>query len=77
LDFGAALWTSSVEAQCAVLTSLYQRSSATLASARLGLFWLPLSQSYAWPAAVLVDELDAGGFEGAPDDVKRRAPRLA
>ena len=28
-------------------------------------------------AAVFIDKLDAGGFEGAPDDVKRRAPRLA
>jgi hypothetical protein len=31
-DFGAALWTSSIELQWAVLMSLYQRSSAIRAS---------------------------------------------
>src|SRR6516164_6450641 len=31
-DFGAALWTSSIELQCAALMSRYQRSSATRAS---------------------------------------------
>jgi|SRR5579859_1677558 len=31
------------------------------------LLLLRLSKPYAWPAAVLVDELDPGGFQGASD----------
>jgi hypothetical protein len=38
---------------------------------------LPLSQPDAGTPTVLVDELDTGGFESAPNDVKRRATRLA
>jgi hypothetical protein len=34
--------------------------ATTVALLILALLGLPLSQSYAWPAAVLVDELDAG-----------------
>ena len=34
---------------------------------------LTLSQTDPWPAAILVDELDAGGFAGLPYHDKRRA----
>ena len=37
---------------------------------------LPLSQPHPGTAAVFVDELDAGRFKGAPNDVKRRVTRL-
>ena len=43
----------------------------------LTLLLLPLSQPDTRSAAVLVDELYAGGFESVPNDVKRRATRLA
>ena len=42
----------------------------------LALFRLPTSQPYAWSAAVLVDELDAGGLERTADHVKRGTPRF-
>jgi hypothetical protein len=38
---------------------------------------LPLSQSHTGTPAVLLDELDAGRFQGAANDVKRRTTWLA
>ena len=40
------------------------------------LFLLPLSQPHSWAAAIFIDELDAGGFESAPNDFKGRTTRL-
>ena len=40
--------------------------SALHRSRGLAFFLLPLSQSYAWPAAVLVDEFDVGCFSIKP-----------
>jgi hypothetical protein len=44
------------------------------------LSWLlvgSLAEPNPWPAPVLIDELDAGGFESTPDDIDGRAARLA
>jgi hypothetical protein len=40
------------------------------------LFWR-LSKAHTWSATVLVDELDASGFERMTNDVQRCTPRLA
>jgi hypothetical protein len=45
-------------------------------AALLSLFRLPLSQSDTRATTVLVDELDAGAFESAPNYLKGRATRL-
>ena len=45
-------------------------------SALLALFLLAFAKADASPAAVLVDEFDACGFECAPNDIEGRATRL-
>jgi hypothetical protein len=36
-----------------------------------------LAKANAWSTTVRVDELDAGGFKRAPNDLPRRSPRFA
>jgi hypothetical protein len=47
-----------------------------LSTIALPFFLLALAQPHARSAAVLVDELDAGGFECAPNDIQSCTTRL-
>jgi len=75
-----------LERWCYAVTSRYCRTASSrghrlrglqlLGVALLASLQLPLAQPHPGAAAVFVDKLHAGRFEGASNDIKRRAARL-
>jgi hypothetical protein len=68
-------WSSEL-GSLATASWLGRRAIFCLGLKVLALLLLPPSQPYPRSASVLVDELDAGAFESAPNYLKGRATRL-